>query len=358
MVGEIVYVGYHAGKLFHQLLVRVEHVSDSHVEVRVADEVERDHGSCFVLADAPNMNPQTVYEDPALNRILRLPVSAVLRRMQRNEEPIFVLCTPSLVGQRAKLSNCGHHEPLYGHVVRDEFRIKPGDQDCLLDLVATRTQQMRYSRFISGGKARLQTSTLTETERCNPDLLRARYLAYLRAQICEHFGGMSRHVVSGIQDGGAVAFTQGTAELPRGCYLKLDNQLVMDRVCFDAIGSEDMLDIHYAEKPRPPIKRNVIYGRPTKSSLRSPHESGRPTLQWINASEHPGLDPFIRFCLFSKEERATYDPADAIKSMLGRKGEPTVFSQLVRGYYELRRSEDNPEFAKMMETICWDFIWE
>jgi hypothetical protein len=247
-------------------------------------------------------------------------------------------------------------------VVRDLFREHEEDKACELELHTWHSRPkdsytpgltlMRSGnwRYHGGDSASLQTSALSETERCNPDLLRARYIGYLRAQVVASFGGMTRHIVSGVKEGGA-SFTYSN------CYLTPGNQLMLNTIELDLIGNSErrMLYMHFEECV--PKKRDVIYGRPTEKSLRSPHPSGRPTLLWINVSEHPGLDAFIRFCLFTSEERAAHDPADAIRCTRDADGTPTVFSQLIEGYYEPTKTQCaiNPEFARMMETVCWDF---
>ena len=330
LVGELVYVGYVAGGHVHQLLACIKHIAkDGHIDVRVDQKVEEEHADCFAHADTPP------------NSLLHLPSSAVLRRLIHNEKPCYVVCSPSLVGQRAKLTR-KWRDPEYGRVVRDLWRATDDGQACLLQMDKAR-DVLRYDGAYADVK--LQTSALTEEERHDPALLRARYLGYLRGQVVKQFGGMTRHVVSGV-DNGRMAFTYSN------CFLKADNHMVLYAMSTSDVGAPAFLGARF--RSGLPSKRDVIYGCPTAQSIRKPHPSGRPTLQWINASNHAGLDAFIRFCLFSAEERAAHDPEDVVRSMRGADGKHTAFSLLIQGYYDMQPA-DNPYCARMLSEICWDF---
>lgn len=347
-VGDIVYVGYVADGVFHQLVARVEHLGEKGVEVRVADNVEWEHGDCFTqhagLIASTMMPIETPRQELETNRVLRLPLSAVIRKLGESEDPIFVLCTPSLVSHRAQLTRCGR-PPIRGSVVRDCFRRREEDRSCVI-VEAVSGEKWKYRG--TDYSMTLSTSTLSMEERRDPEQLRKRYIDYLRKQVALHFGGMGRHVVSGVKESG-IAFTYSN------CYLTPSNQLVVDIADIRSIGTVGFLGTALCSVT--PAKRDVIYGRPTKKSLDQPHPSGRSTLIWVNTALHAGLDTFIRFCLLTPEQRQAHDPADAVSSMLAPGGAPTVFSQLAQGYYEPTRAQlkKNEAFARMMETVCWDF---
>jgi len=354
----VVYFGYVSrdNSTFHQLIGLVEHVSarGDVVHVRVADDVELLHGAAMDKPDHFPPNVQVSNADKLTeNRLLCVPVSAILRRLGEEETPLYVVSSPSLVNRRCKLGSSA-----LGTVVRDLFRTTPQGQsaEVVLDVVPTRGQPF-YSKtgcwrqYDGGSNAQFTLSTLSDPiERRDLGALRERYIAYLTQQVALKMGGMSRHLVSVVDVNRGVAFTVSNA------YLTPQRQLVLDCLSLKHLGTATFLDLKFDERPSVE-KGDVIYGRPTQKSLDHPHESGRATLIWINSSAQPGFDAFVRWVLMTPERRATHDPDDAVLSTQAPGGEDTLFSQLIAGYYDPHREKisGNPALARMMQTACWDF---
>jgi hypothetical protein len=350
MSDTIVYVGYVSplDGMFHQLLGCVEYnvIASDRVFVRMADAVELEHGKHF---DDPAHFPFSVYvandsKESTENRLLAMPRSAILKPLDDKEAPVYVVCTPSLVGKRVKLNNS------LGRVTRDLFRASDKSQSCEVELDGPPQKgEPFYSKYglwrhYDGSNTHFSISDLSETQAKDMGLLRQRYVHYLRAQLVEKLGGMSRRRVTDILDGG-IAFTTLNG------YLTPQRQLALENVALKDVGTARFMSM--ALKEGRVAKDDVIYGRPTKKSLETPHPSGNVTLIWLNTTAYPGLDAFIRWLLMTPEQRDAHDPADAVAST----GKGTVFSQLVQGYYTPNGAQrrSNKAFAKMMQRVCWDF---
>lgn len=366
-VGDVVYVSYVSCGLVHQLLVRIEYADAEHVEVRVADPVDWHHVDCAGATLEPKRQPRVLKQDPTANTLIRLPLRAILRRFRAGEEePVYVLCTPSLKGRLAKLTLRNGY--VVGRVVRDLWRAIPFDRSCVIALTPKELEgrsllshkgdvvfKGSYCYFYDGcGPARLQTSTIADCNRGSIVSLRQRYMQYLLAQVALYFGGMSRHVVSAFkEDKGDIAFTYSD------CYLTPMNRLSVE---LGGVGTSSFLSTGPAdvtELLRLPRKGDVVYGKPTAKSIAKPHRSGRETLLWINVSHYPGLDVFLRFLAQHEDKRAAAHGANVVAAMCDAQGKPTVFSELMAGYYAIppaaAADTDSGPFQQMMDNACWEY---
>jgi len=373
-IDDVVYVSYVSHGLVHQLLVRIEHMDGEHIEVRVADAVHWQHVDCAGATLEPEQQPRALAQDPADNLLIRLPRSAILCSYPVGDaagdtkEPVYVLCTPTLVGRLAKLTvRSGVQGTIVGRVVRDLWRCDQWDRACVIaltpkaiegrGLVSHRSDVVfsgSHCYYFGRGAARLETSNISDTHRGSIVSLRVRYARYLTEQVTRHFGGMKRHVVSAYRaDMGGVAFTYSN------CYLAPLNER---GVQLTGVGTPGFLqpaslpdnDGDDDVRPRHPVKGDIIYGTPTTTSMLKPHPSGRETLLWVNATRHyPGLDAFLRY--FAATTPGAVKETDLVASMLDGDGKPTVFSELMAGYYGIAADTDTHAFDEMMSTVCWEY---
>ena len=212
---------------------------------------------------------------------------------------------------------------------------------------------------------RLEVSTLDYDKRSDVEDFRRVYLDYLQGFVRKNFADLRREVISGTK-------VQTKMSLPNfnGIVTESNEQELIHAFTKENsfLGGMDQIDVPCLElgpsflkwnKPfhlsggevkNIPNNGDIIYGYAKTLSGKTAARYKRENLCWLNASRVPGLDGFIKFLQEADASggQNTFNPV----TVLGSQGEPTIFSNLLFGYFNPTRA-NSLQFRWIMENVFW-----
>jgi hypothetical protein len=207
---------------------------------------------------------------------------------------------------------------------------------------------------------RLEVSNLSDEGRRDVDAFRRNYLDYLQGFVRQYFGDLRRETISATN----VQVLSGHFD-PRMNGPELVHAFTKEN---SFLGGMDQIDLPCLElgplflkwnKPffmsggevrAIPNKGDVIYGYPKVVSGKQTARYKRENLCWLNASRVPGLDGFIQFLREAEASggQNNFKPA----TVLGPKGEATIFSNLLFAYFHPATAK-SVQFRWIIENVFW-----